>query len=84
MTVLLGVIDKTKKKFIDLCCIHCKILLIFHRISSIASQMPRSSNMAEGWHKGFKSLVRCSNPTIWTFLDALKLEQGLTDHKIAE
>ena len=46
--------------------------------------MPRSSNMADGWHDGFKSLVRCSNPTIWTFLDALKLEQGLTDHKIAE
>ena len=46
--------------------------------------LPRSSNMAEGWHNGFRSLVRCSNPTIWSFLDALKLEQGLTDQKIAE
>ena len=40
--------------------------------------------MAEGWHNGFLSLVRCSNPTIWSFLDALKLEEGLTDQKIAE
>ena len=40
--------------------------------------------MAEGWHNGFLSLVRCSNPNIWSFLDALKLEQGLTDQKIAE
>ena len=46
--------------------------------------LPRSSNMAVGWHNGFRSLVRCSNPTIWSFLDALKLEQGLTDQKIAE
>ena len=30
----------------------------------------RSSNIAKGWHLGFKSLV-CPNPTLWTFLDAL-------------
>ena len=33
---------------------------------------------------GFKSLVQCTNPTLWSFLDALKLEQGLTDQKIAD
>ena len=54
-----------------------------HHDASLAL-LPRSSNMAEGWHNGFRSLVRCSNPTIWSFLDALKLEQGLTDQKIAE
>ena len=53
-----------------------------HHDASLAL-LPRSSNMAEGWHNGFRSLVRCSNPTIWSFLDALKLEQGLTDQKIA-
>ena len=45
-----------------------------HHDASLAL-LPRSSNMAEGWHNGFSSLVRCSNPTIWSFLDALKLEQ---------
>ena len=54
-----------------------------HHDASLAL-LPRSSNMAEGWHNGFRSLVRCSNPTIWSFLDALKLGQGLTDQKIAE
>ena len=33
---------------------------------------------------GFKSLVQCTNPTLWSFLDALILEQGLTDQKIAD
>ena len=33
---------------------------------------------------GFKSLVQCTNPSLWFFLDALKLEQGLTDQKIAD
>ena len=32
----------------------------------------------------FKSLVQCTNPTLWTFLDALKLEQELTDQKITD
>ena len=33
---------------------------------------------------GFKSLVQCTNPILWSFLDALKLEQGLTDQKVAD
>ena len=33
---------------------------------------PRSSNIAEGWHNSFRTLVGCTNPTIWKFLDALK------------
>ena len=33
------------------------------------ARLPRSSNMAEGWNNGFRSLVRCTNPTIWTFLE---------------
>ena len=42
------------------------------------------SNIVEGWHLGFKSLVQCTSPTLCTFLDALKLEQRLTDQKIAD
>ena len=43
--------------------------------------LPRSSNIAEGWHNGFRSLVNCTHPTIWKFLEALKLEQAVTDGK---
>ena len=46
-------------------------------------RLPRSSNLAEGWHNGFKSLVTCTNTTMWSFLDALKLEHSLNELKIA-
>ena len=46
--------------------------------------LPRSSNIAEGWHHGFNSMLSCSNPTIWKFLDCLKKEQDLTDVKITK
>ena len=44
--------------------------------------LPRSTNLAEGWHHGFKSMLSCHNPTTWRFLDCLKAEQDLTDLKI--
>ena len=46
-----------------------------------ASQMliPRSTNVAEGWHRGFNSMMSCSNPTLWKFIDCLRAEQALTD-----
>ena len=43
----------------------------------------RSSNIAEGWRHGFHSMLSCSNPTLGKFLDPLKSEQALTDHKLA-
>ena len=46
--------------------------------------LPRSSNIAEGWHHGFNSMLSCSNPTIWKFLDCLKKEQDITDVKITK
>ena len=44
--------------------------------------LPRSSNLDEGWHNGFQALLGCTNPTIWSFLSALKLEQGLAGQKM--
>ena len=44
--------------------------------------IPRSSNIAEGWHHGFNSMLSCSNPTMWRFLDCLKAEQSLTDVRL--
>ena len=37
--------------------------------------------MLEGWYWGFNSMLGCSNPTIWKFLDCVKAEQSLTDMK---
>ena len=33
------------------------------------------------WHRGFNSMLGCSKPTIWKFLDCIKAEQSLTDMK---
>ena len=43
--------------------------------------LKRSKNIAEGWHRGFNSMLGCSNPTIGKFLDCVKAEQSLTDMK---
>ncbi len=45
-------------------------------------KLPRSTNMAEGWHHGFNSMLSCTHPTIWKFLEALKKEQNLTRLKL--
>ena len=45
------------------------------------SLLPRSTNIAEGWHRGFNSMLGCWNATIWKFLDCVKAEQSLTDMK---
>jgi hypothetical protein len=43
-------------------------------------KLPRSTNMAEGWHHEFNSMLSCTHPSIWKFLEALKMkkEQNLT------
>ena len=47
--------------------------LVWNQWDATICGLPRSSNLAEGWHNGFKSIVNCTNPTIWSFMDALKL-----------
>ena len=46
--------------------------------------LPRSSNIAEGWHHGFHSMIPCSHPTIWKFLDCLKNRAGPHRRKVDE
>ena len=44
--------------------------------------MKRTNNYAKGFHSGFTQLIGCTNPTIWAFLRALKLQQSITDGKM--
>ena len=46
--------------------------------------LSRSSNIAEGWHHGFRSMLFCQNPSIWKFLECLKKEQSLTEVKMTK
>ena len=45
---------------------------MWNQHEAVQMMIPRSSNIAEGWHHGFHSMLSCSKPTIWKFLDSLK------------
>ena len=45
---------------------------LWNQYDTVLANLPRSNNMVEGWHNGFQSLVGNTNPTLWTFLSALK------------
>ena len=57
---------------------------IWNQYDATRALLPRSSNIAEGFHHGFHSMLGCSHPTIWKFLDTIKAEQSLTDVKLAK
>jgi hypothetical protein len=54
---------------------------LWNMYDSVLAGLPRSNNLVECWHNGFQTLVGCSNPTLWTFLTALKKEENLTFSK---
>lgn len=45
------------------------------------AMMNRTNNVVESFNKRFSEGVGHSNPTIWNFLSAMKLEQSMTDAK---
>ena len=50
----------------------------FHLVSQ---GLPRTTNLVEAWHRGFQSTCGCHHPTIWKFIEFLKLEQGNVELK---
>ena len=54
---------------------------MWNQTAAGCSLLARSTNIAEGWHQGFNSMLGRSNPRIWKFLDYVKAEQSLTDMK---
>ena len=51
---------------------------LWTQFDSVLAGLPRSKNIVESWHNGFQSLVGTSNPTLWTFLTAMKQEENQT------
>ena len=45
---------------------------------------PRTTNSMEAWHRSFDATVGCYHPTIWKFIQALKLELGIVEIKQAK
>ncbi|KII73922.1 hypothetical protein RF11_15624 [Thelohanellus kitauei] len=48
----------------------------------VSAFIPRTINNIEGWHRAFSSMVSANYPNVCAFLNATKLENSLTDHKI--
>ena len=51
---------------------------IFHLVPQ---GLPRTTNLVEGWHRGFLTTCGCHHPTIWKFIEALKTEQASVELK---
>ena len=49
----------------------------WNSFSRVMSNIPRTTNHVEGWHNGFNSIIAKIHPTIWHFIDAIKLDQSL-------
>ena len=54
---------------------------LWNQYNRVLENMPRTNNHLEGWHNGFNTLVNCSHPNIYSFLNCLKDEQSLVDFK---
>uniref|UniRef100_A0A6B0UX44 Uncharacterized protein n=1 Tax=Ixodes ricinus TaxID=34613 RepID=A0A6B0UX44_IXORI len=48
------------------------------------SEMPRTNNSIEAWHRGLESNVGFRSPNIWAFLGCIKREQSLTEMTLAQ
>lgn len=43
----------------------------WNQMEAAADGIARTNNICEGWHHGLQSLLQCSHPTMWRFLDGL-------------
>ena len=48
------------------------------------SQLPRTNNAVEGWHRGFATNLGAYHPNFWRYLDILKREQCLSKAKLTQ
>jgi len=44
----------------------------------------KTNNICEGFNSGFNSILQASNPTIWKFIDDLKISHEITDKGIVD
>ena len=44
----------------------------WNQLDAAADGIARTNNICEGWHNGIQSLLQCSHPTMWRFLDGLR------------
>lgn len=50
--------------------------LLWNCYSSVVDGLPRTNNVVEGWHRSFAELMGCHHPSLWKFINVLRLEQN--------
>ena len=51
-------------------------------ITGAACNFPRTSNMVEGFHRGFRTRVHRPKPTVQEYVKAIVEQQSVTDYHI--
>jgi len=49
-------------------------IAIWNQYDATYSDLPKTNNSVEGWHKAFSSLLGASHPTIWRLINIIKKE----------
>lgn len=44
---------------------------VWNQMEAAGAGMARTNNICEGWHHALQSLLQCSHPNLWRFLDGL-------------
>ncbi|KRZ10646.1 hypothetical protein T11_4924 [Trichinella zimbabwensis] len=57
---------------------------IWNVFEAVTSNMARTNNDLEGWHRAFSNTIGCRHPSVWKFNDVLKKEHGLNMAKIEQ
>ena len=52
---------------------------IHHRVTS---DLPRTNNALEGWHRQFNDSISVAHPTIWTFIKVLRREAAIQQIRV--
>lgn len=47
-------------------------------------RLPRTNNAVEGWHNAINQFIGCKHPSIWTFIEKIKKEQGIQELKMVQ
>ena len=50
----------------------------------VLNELPRTNNNLEGWHTRFSTMFRQTHPSIWEFIDTLKLDASHNRMLIAQ
>ena len=52
--------------------------------NKVLNEFPHTNNNLEGWHSRFSTMFRQTHPSIWEFIDALKLDASHNRMLIAQ